>query len=1290
VATNGGNVAPYASWANAATNIHDAVALAGNNDTVLVSNGLFRLTNQTVFTSGWSLRSVNGPDATTLWRGSASPFALFTVSNANALLTGFILTNGYVTAVQGAGVNLFAGVVSNCVIAKCQAGYMEAAAYLAGGLMTGCIVSNNGGGAGGVYMTGGALEDCVVVANMGTGGNNSRNGGIYMTAGVVRRCRILGNATEGTSVGGVSCSGGRIENSSIYGNRGSSGYSGINLGGGVVVNSTIASNSAVVRGLGAGIYRSGGTITNCIVYGNGGNAPNDNYYGTPSAAWYSCAPELTNAVQGNVTANPRFVDMANGDLHLAAASPCVDTGTNLPGIVTDMDRRTRPLAGDSSGLLRHDMGAYEKDGSLGSLQVGFSGSPLSGFNSVTSVFAAAVAGTNATITWWGWDFDNNGSYEQTGAGLAVVTNTFGPGRYTVSVRVTNSAGETASNTNLNYVLVVSPNIYVSTNGGSVLPYSTWNDAATDVLDAVAVALPGCTLWITNGSYRLTNQISVYSGFTVRSMNGSDATTLWRDAAFGNFPIFDIRDSGASVFGLTLTNGNVDPVPPGSAVSMSAGTVSNCVLTKCQGGFMEAAAYLSGGLISGCIISNNGGGAGGLYLAGGVAEDCTIVTNLGTGGNNNRCGGAYLTAGIARRCRIMRNTSAGASAVAGVYMSGGRVENCLICGNRGVAAYGGINMAGGTVVNCTIADNTAVISGSGGGLNCSAGTVTNCIIYGNGGNGPNDNFYGTTSAVWYSCAPELTAGVQSNVTGNPKFVNTANSDYRLAVGSPCIDTGTNLPSITEDIDRRSRPRAGDWRGTLRHDMGPFEKDGSNSPLEVGFSGSPLSGYGSVTSVFSVVVAGTNTTITWWGWDFDNNGVFDSTGAGLATVTNVFGPGRHTVSVRITNSIGETASSTNLNYVLVVSPDIYVSTNGASLLPYATWADAATNVLDAVAVALPGCTIWITNGSYRLTNQLSLFSGFSVRSVNGPNVTTLWRDGAFGSFPIFDIRDAGATVSGLTLTNGYVSPVPGGAAVSMSAGAVSNCVITKCQAGFMEAAAYLSGGLISDCIVSNNGGGAGGLYMTGGAIQDCAIVVNRGTGGNNARCGGLYMTAGIARRCRIGRNTSEGLNGVAGVYVSGGRIENSLIYSNSATPCGGISLTGGALVNCTIAGNSTPAGQGSGINRTGGVITNSIIYGNGTNGNALNDNYYGTVSAVWYSCAPELTAGVQGNVTGNPNFRNVNATDFHLRSGSPCVDKGITLAGMATQTDLDGAPRLVGGKMDIGAYEVTFLGSVIMIR
>lgn len=53
--------------------------------------------------------------------------------------------------------------------------------------------------------------------------------------------------------------------------------------------------------------------------------------------------------------------------------------------------------------------------------------------------------------------------------------------------------------------------------------------------------------------------------------------------------------------------------------------------------------------------------------------------------------------------------------------------------------------------------------------------------------------------------------------------------------------------------------------------------------------------------------------------------------------------------------------------------------------------------------------------------------------------------------------------------------------------------------------------------------------------------------------------------------------------------------------------------------------------------------------------------------------------DPMFINVLNNNFRLSSTSPCIDKGLTTSGI--ETDITGAPRIQGSKIDYGAYEYT---------
>jgi hypothetical protein len=62
---------------------------------------------------------------------------------------------------------------------------------------------------------------------------------------------------------------------------------------------------------------------------------------------------IYNAWEGNIDADPLFLDVATGDFHLSAASPAIDSGISLGAPPIDIESRVRPKGNG------YDMGAFE-------------------------------------------------------------------------------------------------------------------------------------------------------------------------------------------------------------------------------------------------------------------------------------------------------------------------------------------------------------------------------------------------------------------------------------------------------------------------------------------------------------------------------------------------------------------------------------------------------------------------------------------------------------------------------------------------------------------------------------------------------------------------------------------------------------------------------------------------------------------------------------------------------------------------------------------------------------------
>ena len=326
-------------------------------------------------------------------------------------------------------------------------------------------------------------------------------------------------------------------------------------------------------------------------------------------------------------------------------------------------------------------------------------------------------------------------------------------------------------------------------------------------------------------------------------------------------------------------------------------------------------------------------------------------------------------------------------------------------------------------------------------------------------------------------------------------------------------------------------------------------------------------------------------------------------------------------------------------------------------------------------------------------------------------------------------------------GYDYEVGGAIFCHWSSPTIRNCIISNNDADYWGGGGiYCTYGslIISDTIFEDNGGHHGGGILcdysdilidgcifngnraySGGGIYiryNCsATIVNSEITGNNRTGINCYESKLTFDRCVIANNRG---GGGGGVWASKSDVNfmNCLIAENYSTYYGGgIEFVGDwreehtlTMTNCTVVGNGSGQ-KGGGVLATNNVdliITNSILWNN-TSGEGEQISLYATshisgvsTAKLYYSL---LDGGVEGVYPGyggykviaencidaDPLFRDPDGIDdipgteddnLRLSTGSPCIDAGDpNYIAEPNETDLDGRPRIIGGRIDMGAYE-----------
>ncbi|MCA9439607.1 MAG: right-handed parallel beta-helix repeat-containing protein, partial [Candidatus Omnitrophica bacterium] len=622
------------------------------------------------------------------------------------------------------------------------------------------------------------------------------------------------------------------------------------------------------------------------------------------------------------------------------------------------------------------------------------------------------------------------------------------------------------------------------------------------------------------------------------------------------------------------------------------------------------------------------------------------------------GGIYCareTELICKGCKIEHNSvhadgSRNSDADGGgihLYASSAEMSNTLIIRNagRGGALY--LQNASANFNHCTITTNGDGIVADGG-----SGAFTNSIMW--------DPVITGWFTFQYTAVGEPWSGT-GVINIDPLFQNPDDDDYRLAAGSPCIDSGTTSDSLN-DIENETRPI----------DIPGIGRDGTGDEFDMG-------AYEKTTEVNATWTPTQTPTLT---------------PTRTPTITPTFTP------------------TPNFQTYFV---DGGVSQSGDGL----EWGSAFKSIGEALIESVSGDQIWVKEGVYlegiTLRDGVDLYGGFVGSELKGevpernwerhktiltadhldlhkrPNLVAGAADCTFDGF----ILDKGR--NGLTCINGNMRIV--------------DCLVRECWGHgleFSKSQVFLKGVKFYQNRYWYGFPYPAKLYRTyyanGGAVYgteeselyavDCILR------GNSSWAFGFYF---FVNDEMVGRGGAIMLEEDSDLTLRNCEITNNVARADGdwwgIGEGGGLWLKGGnhRIENCTIAGNSAMSPDFSYndqiyIDDATATIINSIIWNDGA-GTDIDEGI-----DIRYCCVDGGYEG-EGNIDIDPMFYDLiwEATrliydnefdpgDYRLLPGSPCIDSAST---MGATHDLLGTPRPIdvpgvgrdgtGDEYDMGAYE-----------